>query len=257
MRAVVLLANCGSGGGWMPAPYKNSVRIACRVGLCAVILVGAAACSGDSDPVVTAAMRERAAAGPGVGAMLTSLERILAWHTEHGTAIPELLEPGLDDATIDARFREIGCEAPADLRALWRWRNGHGDNGEAQWLAWYHQFLSLDEALDERRKLRLLPFYGWGRHWIPVLQFQTEWYFVVCGPTPRAASPLLVFFPEDGFAHPYTSLASYFETMARAMDSGAVYAEGNPLVMGVRIRELAAIHAANNPGLAFPYYVGD
>ncbi len=236
----------------MPLGKPRVVHIA---GLFLVVLV--AGCGGDREPVVTPPMREKALAGPDTAAMIQSLERILAWHERNGTGIPQLLNPGLDDATIDARFRELGCEPPADLRALWKWRNGHADNGRAQWLTWYHQFLPLDEAVAEYHRLRATPFLAWGRNWIPVLQFQTEWYFVVCGPIAHLANPLLVFMAEDGVMHPYTNLSSYFETMSRAMESGAVYAEGDPPDMRENIRDLAAIHRTQNPGLAFPYHVGD
>ena len=215
---------------------------------------GRGAPSAIEDPFApTPAMRAAAIATTDIEAMLDDLSRIEGWHARERTGLVPALRGGVPLAELDAAEAALGCRLPDDLRALWRWRDGHADDGAGPVFTWYHQLLPLHEALARYRELRAAPYVDWDASWLPVLYFQEEWYFVECGPAPVAASPLMFLFTESGAAPAYASLTTYFATMADAMAAGAVARDGHGL--GADERALAAIHARHNPGLPFPYHV--
>ena len=233
MIALALLAGaCGPGGGDAGSP------------------------AGHVEPFApTTAMRAAAVATTDVEAMLDALSRIEGWHARERTGLTSALRGGVPVAELDAAEARLGCRLPDDLRALWRWRDGHTDADGGAAFAWYHQLLPLHEALAQHDALRATPRSGWHASWLPVLYFEGEWYFVECGTRPTAASPLMYYFAESGPAPAYASLGTYVATMAEAMATGAVTHAGDGL--DADEAALAAIHARRNPGLPFPYHVAD
>ena len=203
----------------------------------------------------TDGMRAAAVASTDLERLRDDLSRIEGWHARERTGLTTALRGGVPLAELDAAEAGLGCRFPDDLRALWRWRDGHADDGAGAAFTWYHQLLPLHEALAQYRELRAAPYIDWDASWLPVLYFQEEWYFVECGPAPVAASPLMFYFTETGPAPAYASLTAYFATMADAMATGAVVRDGDGI--DADERALAALHARHKPGLTFPNHVPD
>lgn len=90
--------------------------------------------------------------------LISSLEEIQAWHLKNGTGIVGRLGAGLNPASVEAELKGPGCSPSEELQSLWSWRDGA--NGDTPFV-WYHDFLSLQEALAERSWLRLHPLVQW------------------------------------------------------------------------------------------------
>ena len=86
--------------------------------------------------------------------LVKSLNEIDAWHVEHDTGVANVLGAGNNPLSIEAEFANLDCRLTDELKALWSWCDG----GVASVpFVWYHDFLSLQEALSEYRWLRLIP----------------------------------------------------------------------------------------------------
>lgn len=235
-----------------------------RLAVATALVAAGGACApdpaGDAAPspatprfAITAEMRATAAAASDVEAMLDALARIEGWHRRGSTTTVGALRAGATDAQLDALEAALGCALPEEARALWRWRDGQQGAGDLDPLVWYHGLLPIEHALAEYRTLRTADWADWDATWVPVLAFEGEWYFVECGTTRVAASPLLHWFVEDDPKPAYASLTTFFATQAEAMDAGAIaLVDGAP---EADERALAAIHARHNPGVPFPYHV--
>lgn len=196
---------------------------------------------------ITEAQRARAREAASLDALAEALHAIETWHRENSTGI--VLHDGADAAALDAAEARLGCRLPQELRTLWGWKNGE----QTDRFIWYHRFLPLEAALAEWETLTSEAWGGWHPHWIPVFEFEGEWYGVECGATGLLASPVVHYFIEDEPNVSHTNLTAYMQTMAAAMKEGALtwgdaWWEDDP-------RHLARIHAALNSGLGFPYYV--
>ena len=69
------------------------------------------------------------------------------------------------------------------------------------------------------------------------------------------ARPVVFYFIESGPAAAYSNLGRYMQTIAAALDSGALSWNASDDWWKENIEDLAGIHATFNPGLPFPYYV--
>jgi cell wall assembly regulator SMI1 len=76
-----------------------------------------------------------------------------AFLTEKGRGVLGAMQAGLSDSEIDALETKYGVKLPADLRALYRWRNGTPQRGNVDAFP-DHWFVALDEALKQRVQLR-------------------------------------------------------------------------------------------------------
>lgn len=204
--------------------------------------------------IITTPMREQAQTAHSTEELNAAISRIEEWHENNNTKFSGLLNQGLSDGEIDAYFAPLGCFPPTELQELWRWRNGQSETADGAVMVWYHRLLPIEEAIQEYNFLLEEPLTGWNPNWIPVFYFQEEWYFVECQKKQVSASPLMYFFTEYGFSHPYTNITTYLLTAAEAMEAGAVYVDAEGY-MESKINELVAIHRKYNPGLEFPYAV--
>jgi cell wall assembly regulator SMI1 len=64
------------------------------------------------------------------------------------------LQPGLTDSDIDQLEQKYNVKLTADLRALYRWRNGSKRNPMLATFPAYYQFIPLDVALNNRDVMR-------------------------------------------------------------------------------------------------------
>lgn len=182
------------------------------------------------------------------GRLLVALDSIRDWHSANRTGLS--LNPGVDADALADRLDEFPCQVPTELRSLWGWSNGESTDR----FVWYHRFLSVSDSVDEYNRLLREPYYDWNSSWIPVLEFQEEWYFVECSDQLVAASPVSKYFIETGPSHNYTNLTALFETMAAAMERQAVSWEEDWWGRD-DVSALSDIHAEFNDSGHFPYAV--
>jgi len=184
--------------------------------------------------------------------MVKSLNEIEAWHVEHDTGVANILGAGKNPSSIEVEFENADCRLTEELKALWSWRDG--GVGAAPFV-WYHDFLSLQEALSEYRWLRLNPLVRWDPRYFPIFSFEGEWFAAYCGEGAKKAGPIVHYFLEDEPRITYVNLTVFLASMAEALRTGGVRWEGD--AMQTDIEEMYSIHRKRNPGYAFPYYVPD
>ncbi len=75
------------------------------------------------------------------------LDRLVAAFEKHGIAVSDNLRPGASDDELDKLAEQLGVRIPDDVRALFKWRNGHHDP-EAEHVLRFRDntFLSLDQV---------------------------------------------------------------------------------------------------------------
>ncbi len=184
--------------------------------------------------------------------LLKSLETIKAWHLVNGTGVDAALRPGLTGSALTPRLFSGQCRLTEELKALWSWHDGEQS---AVPFTWYHDFLSLEDAVSEYRWLLLNPLVQWDPTYIPILSFEGEWYAAYCGASSEIAGPVIHYFLEDGARVTAINLTTFMASMAQALEREAVrWIDGG---MVEDIRQIEAIHRAHNPGYEFPYYVPD
>lgn len=184
--------------------------------------------------------------------LVRSLNEIEAWHVEHDTGVANVLGAGKNLSSIEAEFANLDCRLTEELKALWSWRDG---GVAAVPFVWYHDFLSLKEALSEYRWLRLNPLVRWDPRYIPIFSFEGEWFAAYCGEDAREAGQIVHYFLEDEPRITYVNLTVFLASMAEALRSGGVRWEDD--AMKADIGKMHFIHQKFNPGYEFPYYVPD
>ena len=218
------------------------------VGTALLLTILLAGCAGEF-PDDDAHHRAAAAAYDGER-LARSLQDIEAWHVENGTGLAAVLNEGVPLSSIETAFAGRECRPSQELQALWSWRNG--GQGPAP-LVWYHDFLSMQEALSEYDQLTLDPLVQWDPDYVPVFVFEGEWYASYCGPRSGTSGPVVHFFLEDEPRVTHVNLTTFLATMAEALHSGAVKWNNDAMVEDVH--RVYLIHQKHNPGYAFPYHV--
>ena len=219
-----------------------------------LIILGVSSCRGLVESPFTDTHRARAEDVFDDTVLSTSLAQILAWHQMNRTEIPDALNPGIDRASILAAFSDLHCQPTEELIQLWTWHNGTQYSPVP--LIWYHDFLSVEDAISEYKQLTLNPLIVWGKNWIPIFSFQGEWYFVECYEEARVASPVGYLFLENTEVYyTYLSLTRMLETAAAWFQQGAVFWDNESWGLGDDIKEVFAIHQKLNEGAHFPYHV--
>ncbi|MCG8459208.1 MAG: SMI1/KNR4 family protein [Holophagales bacterium] len=176
--------------------------------------------------------------------LVSALERIRGWHESTGTGLR--LNPPLGVSELEAKLAELPCQVPDELLALWQWRDGES----TEVFTWYHRFLSVDEALAHHRELTSR--FGWPETWVPFFEFQEEWYFMECTDIPVPGAPVGFYLLESGPEHASTNLTRHLETLATALEEGALpwagewWGEEN-------LGRVAEIHRKLNPRGRLPY----
>ncbi len=184
------------------------------------------------------------------GVLLSGLEQIEAWHRRNATGVVRELRPALSVETMTNSLADIDCHPTDELKTLWGWHDGATD---AVPFVWYHDFLSLEDAVSARWVMRLAALAHWDVRLVPVFAFDGEWYATYCGPDGTAAAPVVHVSFEDRPRVTHINLTTFVTTMAQAMSRNAVRWEGGAMVEN--IRELHRIYEQHNPGYDFPYYL--
>ena len=218
----------------------------CTAVIAFVFLV--AACS--ADPAATELQFRLASERSDNEVLLAGLEQIKVWHQNNATGLDSKLGTGVSTQTINRVLEDIDCRPTDELSALWSWHDGATHVAP---FIWYHDFLSLEDAVSGRWMLRLATLPRWDGRLIPVFEFDGEWYATYCAAEGMAGAPIVHVSLEDEPRVAYINLTTFIVTMAQAMNQGAVRWEGDAMVED--IHELHRIYQAHNPGYAFPYYV--
>ena len=96
----------------------------------------------------------------------------------------------------------------------------------------------------------------WRKNWIPIFEFQGEWYGVSCKLTSIAASPVQFYFVEDDPNIAYYTLTLYMQYMARLVTQGdltwedSFWSDGDP-------KTLNRVYSQLKAGPKFPYNTND
>ena len=220
--------------------------------LCLLILVALTGCQ-KSDPVkpvlnIDGSLRQAAAAEFEPEILTSALATIKDFHAINNTGL--ILNPPASQAEIDTAESAFGCRIPRELNILWRWHNGES----TEKFIWYHRFLSSENAVREYRELTSAPDSTWKKEWIPVFEFEGEWYGVECAGQQAAASPVVFYFVESGESVAYTNLTRYMQVMANAMEKNVLGWSDDWWVDNVQ--GMADTHGLFNKEIPFPYYVG-
>ena len=219
-----------------------------------LIVLSLSACNGQISNPITSEHRARAEETFNATTFTTSLEQILLWHQTNNTEVVSALNPGIDEAALREKFADLSCRPPEELIELWAWHNGVNDSAHP--FIWYHNFLSVEAAIAEYESLMANPLIGWPADWIPIFEFEGEWYFVECYEEPRKASPVGYFFLEDPDAiYAYVNLTKMLETSAIWFNQSAVIWDNDQQGMNEDLKALFEIHQALNEGARFPYSV--
>lgn len=184
--------------------------------------------------------------------LVAALDSIKDWHIDNNTGIAGELSSGRSVPSIEQALSDTECQATEELKLLWSWRDGA--TGPTP-LVWYHDFLSLDDAMTASKWLRMNPLVRWDPQYIPILAFDGEWYAAYCGPDAGKAGPVAHYFLEDGPRIVSINLTMFMSSMSEAMQVGAIQWRDGAMVED--IHRMHSIHQRNNPGYAFPYYVPD
>lgn len=215
-----------------------------------VLIIGFLVGGCGGDPVASELQFRLAAERSDPEVLLSGLEQIKAWHQRHATAIDSELRPGLSAEAVAKAFAGIDCHPTDELKAIWAWHDGATD---ATPFVWYHNFLSLEDAISARWLMRLAALTHWEPGLIPVFEFEGEWYATYCGPDGTPAAPVVHLSFEDEPRVTYINLTTFVMTMAQAMGQNAVRWEGDAMVDDMQ--ELHRIYLQHNPGYVFPYYL--
>ena len=179
--------------------------------------------------------------------LLSSLKDIEVFHKLNKTGLKLNVPAKIQDIKeVESAF---GCDLPEELQELWRWHNGESTDE----FIWYHKFLSTSESISQYRLLVLTSSINWHKNWIPVFEYQGEWYGVQCGNSTPKASPVILYFTESGTSVAYTNLTTYMQVIAKAVNNGGLKWKEN--WWDDDIQTVSNIYAELNLGVKFPYYV--
>jgi hypothetical protein len=83
---------------------------------------------------------------------------------DHGTSIPEVMQPGLSDEDIDRIAAPLGFDLPDEVRTLYRWHDGSGRYE----MSWLRSMWSLEAGVTETVKDRV-DAEIWRPGWLQIL----------------------------------------------------------------------------------------
>ena len=178
--------------------------------------------------------------------LLASLNNIKLFHEKNMTGL-KLNHPA-PEQDINKAQSFFGCSIPEELLVLWRWHNGESTNK----FIWYHRFLSIDESISQYKDLISDSYMRWKKNWIPIFEFEGEWYGVQCGHNTPKASPIVLYFIETGVSVAYTNLTTYLQVMSHSMMNGGL--KWKEYWWDADIKIVSKFHAEFNPDVRFPYY---
>jgi cell wall assembly regulator SMI1 len=162
--------------------------------------------------------------------LIPAITRIDRWLAAHRPDYYAQLQPGADDAALDAFESRFSLRLPAAFRELYRWRNGQGSTSSAA-LVMNRAFMRLEDIADVKNLLDDLidsdfndPRY-WRRDWVPFLHDGGGSYLCVDLGAEDGGTPgqVISFWKADKdrpVEHP--SVEAWLNDLADAMESGTL-----------------------------------
>jgi len=114
-----------------------------------------------------------------IGSVIEKIDQYLKVERAEYYAV---LNPPLTDEDIATIEEKYNIKLPADLKALYQWKNGHGAEYTSAYFIDFNQFFSLDISLSVAREhtemfgCELTPQNWWNKHWIPILMEGNDFY---------------------------------------------------------------------------------
>lgn len=127
-----------------------------------------------------------------------------AWLGEHRPDYYVGLNPGVDDATLDAFEIQFGVVLPEGFRRLYRWRNGHGEY-IAPSLILNLMFPPLESIADTKEFLDEMIGYDfpesgfWERNWVPFLDNGGGDYLALISDGTPQGGAVVMFYHDDPY----------------------------------------------------------
>ena len=182
-----------------------------------------------------------------------ALRLIRHWHQKSESRLLEGLQPSLGRQETVARLEKINCKPPEEYLILYEWHNGSSDRGP---LLWYHNFMPIERALAERERMLELLGPSWKPTWLPVFEFEGEYYFIDCLPDSGAALPVYYFFLEEPeITYAYVNLTSMMKTAKELMESNVVALHSDFSFDDKGIDKIYEVYRRHNKETNFPYAI--
>jgi cell wall assembly regulator SMI1 len=148
-----------------------------------------------------------------------ALERIVAWHKQHGRKVVDLLQPGLTAQAITAATAALPLHD--DVVQFYLWRNGTRISQEYVLNDHYfipgYYLLSLKDALDAYHSL--ISNTDWQNGWFPILTSGGGDYYGVNFVQQGKVIHYVRDYPD--YQMKYLSLSTMMQTAAECYESGA------------------------------------
>ena len=166
------------------------------------------------------------------------IARIDGWLTEHRPEYYAGLNPGVDDAALDAFAAQFDVVLPEAFRQLYRWRNGHSDY-VAPSLVLNLQFPALETLASTKAFLDDLigfdfPDHGfWERSWVPFLENGGGDHLAFVADGSATGGAVVMFYHDDPYRGERAgSLADWLDALAASMEDGSYEADGETFGTG-------------------------
>ena len=159
--------------------------------------------------------------------MQTLIRRADTWLMANRRDYYCILQPGVDDAALDAYEARFGLMLPTEFRQLYRWRNGQ-DLGVSLALVHNHMFMPLFASAAAKDLLDGMIGFDfddpawWRRTWVPFTQsFGGDHYCLDLEAKGSATGQVIDFWHDDATRNVRArSLSSWFGELVAAMEEG-------------------------------------
>ena len=162
--------------------------------------------------------------------MLPAISRIDRWLATHRPDYHARLQPGVDDAALDAFESRFSLRLPAAFRELYRWRNGQPPDYVESFQG-NRMFCSLQEVAEAKAELHRCigrdfddPRY-WRRGWVPFLHNGGGSYLCLDLTAEGGGTPgqLIGFWKaDDDRPSEYPSVEAWLNELAESMERGTL-----------------------------------
>lgn len=157
--------------------------------------------------------------------LASKLERLADAFEARGIPVRSNLRPGASEAELDHLAEELNVVLPEEVKALYRWRNGHLDPNAPNVLQFRdNTFIGLETVPQAHQSVNeiygqdggdpdLVPLEVDLAQSVPISEFMDSWLVVACGPqsvTTRSQHPIVEVF--QGVVPVFYSIETMIDT---------------------------------------------